>query len=146
MAFVHTNLECDVRNIRRNDVGDGNRNTNNTGCSSRISLGGSFDGSATPHLAIYTKRKPAGQTLQNHMRLLRIIRGAIWRCMKRLVGPRRCADCGGEIGNDSGPKDGSQLEDGRTVCQACCVADTKIFVGSAIWHASRPNHDYKTPN
>lgn len=36
-----------------------------------------------------------------------------------------CADCGGEVGNDKGPPDGWQLEDGRTVCHACCVKDTK---------------------
>jgi hypothetical protein len=36
-----------------------------------------------------------------------------------------CADCGGRIGQDNGPSDGWQLEDGRTVCHACCGADTK---------------------
>jgi len=36
----------------------------------------------------------------------------------------RCADCGGAIGQDAGPADGWQLEDGRTVCHGCCVADT----------------------
>ena len=36
----------------------------------------------------------------------------------------RCADCGGPIGHDAGPKDGWQLEDGRTVCHQCCAADT----------------------
>ncbi len=36
-----------------------------------------------------------------------------------------CADCGGLVGKDHGPPDGWQLEDGRTVCHACCVADTK---------------------
>ena len=36
----------------------------------------------------------------------------------------RCADCGGPIGQDAGPKDGWQLEDGRTVCHQCCAADT----------------------
>lgn len=35
----------------------------------------------------------------------------------------RCADCGTKIGKDDGPPDGWQLEDGRTVCQACCVKD-----------------------
>lgn len=35
-----------------------------------------------------------------------------------------CADCKAEIGKDAGPKDGWQLDDGRTVCHACCVADT----------------------
>jgi len=41
---------------------------------------------------------------------------------------RPCADCGGTVGQDSGPSDGWQLEDGRTVCQACCVADMKTMV------------------
>ena len=36
-----------------------------------------------------------------------------------------CADCGVEIGLDDGPRDGWQLEDGRTVCQACCAKDTR---------------------
>lgn len=36
----------------------------------------------------------------------------------------QCADCGGPIGQDAGPPDGWQLEDGRTVCHACCVKDT----------------------
>ena len=35
-----------------------------------------------------------------------------------------CADCNGTIGEDEGPPDGWQLDDGRTVCHACCVADT----------------------
>lgn len=37
----------------------------------------------------------------------------------------KCADCRSVIGQDVGPKDGWQLEDGRTVCHSCCVADTK---------------------
>ena len=37
----------------------------------------------------------------------------------------RCADCGAQIGQDEGPPDGWQLEDGRTVCHACCVKDTR---------------------
>ena len=36
-----------------------------------------------------------------------------------------CDECGATIGNDDGPRDGWQLEDGRTVCHACCVADTR---------------------
>lgn len=40
----------------------------------------------------------------------------------------RCADCGGLIGRDGGPGDGWQLEDGRTVCNACCVLDTELSV------------------
>ena len=39
----------------------------------------------------------------------------------------RCADCGGEIGRDSGPRDGWQLEDGRTVCHKCAVAELRRF-------------------
>lgn len=39
--------------------------------------------------------------------------------------PLTCADCGGLIGADDGPEDGWVLEDGRTVCHACCVADLK---------------------
>ena len=39
-----------------------------------------------------------------------------------------CADCNGPIGQDDGPPDGWQLEDGRTVCHACCVVDTnRVF-------------------
>ena len=45
-----------------------------------------------------------------------------------------CADCGGEIGNDKGPPDGWQLEDGRTVCHNCCVRDTKQLVQFSIDH------------
>ncbi len=39
----------------------------------------------------------------------------------------RCADCAGPIGLDDGPKDGWQLEDGRTVCQKCCRQDLIRF-------------------
>lgn len=39
-----------------------------------------------------------------------------------------CADCGAEIGNDAGPPDGWQLEDGRTICHACCVEDTGSII------------------
>lgn len=35
----------------------------------------------------------------------------------------RCADCGCRIGQDEGPPDGWQLEDGRTVCHACAGKD-----------------------
>jgi len=31
----------------------------------------------------------------------------------------KCADCGGPVG-ETGPPDGWQLEDGRTVCHTCC--------------------------
>jgi hypothetical protein len=36
---------------------------------------------------------------------------------------QRCADCNAPIGRDSGPPDGWQLEDGRTVCHSCCRVD-----------------------
>jgi recombinational DNA repair protein (RecF pathway) len=43
-----------------------------------------------------------------------------------------CADCGTTIGEDAGPPDGWQLEDGRTVCHACCVADFKQLVAEVL--------------
>ena len=43
-----------------------------------------------------------------------------------------CADCGVPIGYDVGPPDGWQLEDGRTVCQKCCVDDAKRIVKNTI--------------
>ena len=46
---------------------------------------------------------------------------------------RRCADCGCRIGQDKGPPDGWQLEDGRTVCHACCAADMGLIVRRAIF-------------
>lgn len=46
--------------------------------------------------------------------------------------PDPCADCGAPIGQDKGPPDGWQLEDGRTVCHACCVVDTRRIVDAAI--------------
>lgn len=49
-----------------------------------------------------------------------------------------CADCGTEIGYDKGPIDGWQLEDGRTVCNACCVADTKRIVNQLIYTQPSP--------
>ena len=45
---------------------------------------------------------------------------------------QECADCGEEIGKDNGPPDGWQLEDGRTVCNSCCVADTKRIIGNIL--------------
>lgn len=45
---------------------------------------------------------------------------------------QRCADCGGPVGEGNGPPDGWQLEDGRTVCHVCCVADTKRVVDAMI--------------
>jgi len=43
-----------------------------------------------------------------------------------------CADCGGVVGQDHGPPDGWQLEDGRTVCHACCAKDTKEWSGARM--------------
>ena len=39
-----------------------------------------------------------------------------------------CADCNSRIGEDNGPPDGWQLEDGRTVCDACCVKDLRRLI------------------
>ena len=61
----------------------------------------------------------------------------LWRGLLVLMGVRKvCADCSAPIGYDSGPRDGWQLEDGRTVCQACCVADTKRFARTLRWMAA----------
>lgn len=38
----------------------------------------------------------------------------------------QCAKCSKDIGRDNGPKDGWQLENGTTVCQACCVGNPAI--------------------
>lgn len=35
----------------------------------------------------------------------------------------QCAKCSADIGLDNGPKDGWQLENGITVCQACCIGN-----------------------
>jgi len=43
-----------------------------------------------------------------------------------------CADCGRPIGFDDGPPDGWQLEDKRTVCQKCCVIDTRRIIDQII--------------
>ena len=40
-----------------------------------------------------------------------------------ITGAAKCADCGANIGEDNGPPDGWELEDGRTVCQACANKD-----------------------
>lgn len=42
-----------------------------------------------------------------------------------------CADCGARIGADSGHPDGWQLDDGRTVCHACCLLDFKRILAAA---------------
>ena len=51
---------------------------------------------------------------------------------KILQQTERCADCGGPIGQDRGPPDGWQLEDGRTVCHVCCVADAQRIRDAAV--------------
>ena len=43
-----------------------------------------------------------------------------------------CADCNGPIRQDDGPPEGWQLEDGRTVCHACCVADTTKIIRMVV--------------
>ena len=43
----------------------------------------------------------------------------------------RCADCAREIGPSERPSDGWQLEDGRTVCNECCIADMEAIVKRA---------------
>jgi len=43
-----------------------------------------------------------------------------------------CSNCGCKIGFDKGPPDGWELEDGRIVCNACCIVDTKKIVNDVI--------------
>ena len=51
---------------------------------------------------------------------------AICRSLLRKEGiAKTCDDCGKALGSDKGPPEGWQLEDGRTVCHACCAADTR---------------------
>ena len=52
--------------------------------------------------------------------------------------PALCADCGAVIGKDLGPPDGWQLEDGRTVCTACCAADLQRF--QQVLNATKPEN------
>ncbi|MCP5014249.1 MAG: hypothetical protein GY938_03080 [Ketobacter sp.] len=49
-----------------------------------------------------------------------------------------CADCGAQVGQDKGPSDGWQLEDGRTVCHACCVLDFGKVVDKVIAENKKP--------
>ena len=67
---------------------------------------------------------------------------------------RPCADCGGVVGQDHGPPDGWQLEDGRTVCHTCCVKDTKECLDPAsgktlevvyTWDDGREEVRYRRP-
>ena len=50
-----------------------------------------------------------------------------------------CADCGRQLGKDDGPAEGWELEDGRVVCHACCVADTRRIVGYATKENRTPD-------
>ena len=59
------------------------------------------------------------------------------KSMRAFACGQLCSDCGTPIGHDNGPRDGWQLEDGRTVCDACCVEDAKRVVASVV--------DKKTP-
>ena len=43
-----------------------------------------------------------------------------------------CSDCGRLIGYDDGPADGWELEDGRVVCQKCCVHDLELIINQII--------------
>ncbi len=45
--------------------------------------------------------------------------------MEKIQSNNICDDCGVPIGQDNGPPDGWQLEDGRTVCHKCCCHDTR---------------------
>ena len=38
-----------------------------------------------------------------------------------------CADCGIEIGHNRSPRDMWEMEDGRTVCYKCAVAELRRF-------------------
>lgn len=58
--------------------------------------------------------------------------GYCGECAKDCTRFRRCAECHGPIGKDDGPEDGWQMEDGRTLCHSCCVADTQQVVNSLI--------------
>lgn len=46
--------------------------------------------------------------------------------------PIKCADCGKPTHGKAGARRAWQLEDGRTVCNKCCAADTKRFVDEII--------------
>lgn len=39
-----------------------------------------------------------------------------------------CAECGNAVGNDDGPPDGWQLEDGSTVCHRCCAKSLRGII------------------
>jgi len=39
----------------------------------------------------------------------------------------KCTQCGGVIGQDNGPPDGWQIEDGSTICQSCCVKQLRNY-------------------
>jgi len=39
-----------------------------------------------------------------------------------------CADCGNKINQDNGPPEGWELENGRIICNSCCVINTKKMI------------------
>jgi hypothetical protein len=45
-----------------------------------------------------------------------------------------CARCGGPIGQDGGPADGWQLDNGMTVCNQCCVKDLHQWLRARTRH------------
>ncbi len=57
----------------------------------------------------------------------------------------KCAYCGGPIGQDKGPPDGWKLEDGRRVCQKCCVEDFGKVVRKTIWKSKQHNAKHEPP-
>lgn len=62
------------------------------------------------------RKKRITKVIAWYERLLRLARSA---------GKPICADCLGPIGQANGPRDGWELEDGRTVCQACAADDLR---------------------
>lgn len=71
-------------------------------------------------------------TDEEHERLILMSEHAIAPRLPRRNMRGDCADCGGPIGQDKGPPDGRQLEDGRTVCHSCCCADFKQLVNAFL--------------
>ncbi|WP_252178335.1 hypothetical protein [Endozoicomonas sp. 4G] len=49
-----------------------------------------------------------------------------------------CADCGREIELNKRPCEDWQLEDGRTVCPECCIADMQAIVERAREEVGQP--------
>lgn len=53
------------------------------------------------------------------------------------VSPLACADCGRRVGEDGGPADGWQVEDGRTICNTCNAAELDALADVARELAAR---------